>query len=132
MTPQQLEECSETFRHFDRDHINRLEKEQFKAALAALGTAYSDEEFEDIYPKVSKGASSVTFEMFIEHIKSIEEDRTTPEQLAESFKALAQDKLEITEKDMIVGALPPDVIEYFKIVLPRGENGFDYKGYIAN
>ncbi|KAJ3121335.1 hypothetical protein HK098_003775 [Nowakowskiella sp. JEL0407] len=130
LTPQQLEEYTETFRHFDKDHFNRLEKEQFKAAMAALGTGYSDEEFEEIFPKVSKGTANVTFEMFIEHMKSIEEDRTTPEQLVESFRALAQDKPYITDKDMLAGQLPPDVIEYYKKVIPRGEDGFDYKSYI--
>ena len=38
-TPQQLEEFSETFKHFDKDNSNTLKRDEFKAALASEGTA---------------------------------------------------------------------------------------------
>ncbi|KAJ3090105.1 hypothetical protein HK102_004663 [Quaeritorhiza haematococci] len=135
LTPQQLDGYTETFRHFDKDHRNSLGKEEFRAALQAEGLVYPDNEFESkIWPNASRGSSAVVFQQFIDFMKTIAEDRTTPEQLKVSFQALAGDKGYITESDMYMGALPPQVVEYFKQALPRKagmDNGFDYNAYLA-
>lgn len=62
-SPQQLEEYSETFKFFDKDDNNFLTRGEFKAALAAFGSAFSNEvAFEKLFLQVSQGAESINFE----------------------------------------------------------------------
>jgi hypothetical protein len=61
-TPQQLEEYSETFRVFDKDGSNGLERHEFKAALQANCTSIDEAKFEDLFLKLSEGANEINFE----------------------------------------------------------------------
>ena len=65
-------------------------------------------------------------------MKSVEEDKTSADQLMVSFAALAFDKDFITEKDMFVGGLSQQVVEYFKQVMQPKNDGYDYKPYLQN
>lgn len=65
-------------------------------------------------------------------MRSVEEDKTSPDQLQLSFTQLAGDKEFITEADMVMGGLAPQVIEYFKMVMPKKGSGYDYKPYVNN
>ncbi|KAI8814853.1 calponin homology domain-containing protein [Cladochytrium replicatum] len=130
VTPQQLEEYTETFRHFDRDNKNVLSKEEFKAALQAEGTSYTDQEFDRTFKEAAKGSSEISFEKFIAFMRSIDEDKTTPEQLKISFRTLANDKAFITENDLHAGGLASNVVDYLKAAMPKTENGFDYNEYL--
>ncbi|KAJ3046582.1 hypothetical protein HK097_000722 [Rhizophlyctis rosea] len=152
ITPQQLEEYSETFRHFDKDGTNSLKPDEFKAALAAEGTAFGsvstksfvhlvgvrlryaskiqDAEFEKVFQSVAQGREDIIFEQFIAYMKSQQEDRTSPDQLKVSFQTLASDKPYITEQDMYRGGLPQAVVDYFKQVLPPKQDGYDYTGFV--
>ncbi|TPX45442.1 hypothetical protein SeMB42_g02632 [Synchytrium endobioticum] len=135
VSPQQLEEYSETFKHFDKDNTNTLSRHEFKAALQVQGYTYEETEFEKIFNEVAKGGDMVSFEEYINFVRSVEEDKTTPEQLKLSFKTLAGDKSYITEQNMMVGGIPPAVIEMFKATIPRKEGvegGFDYTAYLQN
>lgn len=67
VTPEQLEQYSESFRHFDKDGSNSLVRNEFKAALQAEGTALGDAEFEAEFMKVSGGNNEISFEQ----VKSI-------------------------------------------------------------
>jgi hypothetical protein len=62
VTPEQLEQYSESFRHFDKDTSNSLVRNEFKAALQAEGTALGDAEFEAEFLKVSGGNNEISFE----------------------------------------------------------------------
>lgn len=64
-TPEQLEQYSETFRLFDKDQSNTLKRDEFKAALAAEGTDFSEEAFEKTFLQVSQGTDQITFEQVI-------------------------------------------------------------------
>ncbi|TPX31293.1 hypothetical protein SmJEL517_g05321 [Synchytrium microbalum] len=159
VSPQQLEEYSETFRHFDKDNSNTLSRHEFKAALQVQGYTYDEGEFDKIFADVSKGDDIVSFEEYITFVRSVEEDKTTPEQLKSTFKTLAGDKVEkaveyifewnlhllnsphpslstqsyITEQNFLVGGLQPAVIEMFKATLPKKEGvegGYDYVAYL--
>jgi Ca2+-binding EF-hand superfamily protein len=67
-TPEQLEQYSETFRVFDKDGSNTLIRNEFKAALQAEGTNYSDEEFESTFLKISGGNDEITFDQVLFNI----------------------------------------------------------------
>ncbi|KAJ3035823.1 hypothetical protein HDV00_003358 [Rhizophlyctis rosea] len=131
ITPQQLEEYSETFRHFDKDNTNSLKPDEFKAALAAQGLVLAtDAEFDKVFQTVAKGRDNIIFEQFIDYMKSQQEDRTSPDQLKVSFQTLAGDKPYITEQDMYRGGLPQQVVDYFKQVLPKKDDGYDYAQFV--
>jgi hypothetical protein len=71
VTPEQLEQYSESFRHFDKDNSNSLVRNEFKAALQAEGTALGDAEFEAEFLKVSGGNNEISFEQVIISILSL-------------------------------------------------------------
>ena len=62
LTPQQMEEYSHTFRHFDKDENNSLNADEFRAALQAQGIAYTEEEFKQLFVEVSNGKEEIQFE----------------------------------------------------------------------
>eukprot|EP00842_Homolaphlyctis_polyrhiza_P005238 jgi/Hompol1/5715/HPOL_004659-RA len=130
-TPEQLEEYSETFRHFDKDNSNSLKREEFKAALQSEGTALKDEEFEKTFLGVSQGSDEISFEQFIEYMRHESEDKTTPEQLLVSFQTLAGDKAFVTEADLYKGGIPPAIVEHLKTLFGRKEEGYDYASFVA-
>jgi hypothetical protein len=49
ITPEQLESYGETFKFFDKDNTNSLDKREFKAALQAEGTAFTEEEVDKLF-----------------------------------------------------------------------------------
>lgn len=94
LTPAQLEEFESAFRHFDTDSSNVLDKEEFKACLASFGNVWGEEEFDGIFSQCAgEGGQAVSFENFINFAVSITEDRATPEQLRQSFKTIAGDRV---------------------------------------
>ncbi|KAJ3282534.1 hypothetical protein HK104_010842 [Borealophlyctis nickersoniae] len=137
ITPQQLEEFSETFKHFDKNNLNTLGREEFSAALQAEGTVFAsndsstqDDEFERVFLSASQGKDAINFEQFIDYMRAQQEDRTSPDQLKLSFQTLAGDKPFITEADMYQGGLPQHVVEYLKQALQRKGDGYDYSQFI--
>lgn len=134
VTPQLLEEFESTFRAFDKDQSNSLSAFEFKACLASLGKAYEDEEFDELFAKLSENDETLSFEQFTNYMVSITEDRVTPEQLRESFNEMSGGKNYITEADMRTCQVPEDQIDYLKSVIPASteqpEGGLDYEAYL--
>jgi Ca2+-binding EF-hand superfamily protein len=62
ITPEQMEQYSETFKFFDKDNSNGLVRDEFKAALQAEGTAIEPAQFEDLFLKLSEGQNEISFE----------------------------------------------------------------------
>lgn len=141
LTPQQLEEYTNAFRHFDKDDNNVLNSDEFKGALQAVGVLLSDDEFKNIYEKLHEVHENpqnevieegVSFEKYLNYVRSIAEDKTSPDQLRESFKVLAKDKDYVTEADMYAAGFPAETIEYLKQVVPpkEGTDGYDYVTFL--
>ncbi|CAG8603446.1 9780_t:CDS:10, partial [Paraglomus occultum] len=133
LTPVQLEEFESTFRHFDKDSSNTLSPVEFSAALASLGISYSDAEFASVFNQLSNGAEEATFEQFIRFMVNVTEDKTTPDQLRQSFKAVAGDKQYVTEIDLKRSLLRSDVVNYLKESMPEKGGvvgGYDYEKYL--
>jgi hypothetical protein len=110
LTPAQLEQFESTFRYFDKDESQTLSITEMTAALASLGIVYSDEDLDFIYAQLTEDYGAVTFEAFINLLViyfivfakpmtevifqvDITEDQTSPEQLRESFRGIATDKV---------------------------------------
>jgi Ca2+-binding EF-hand superfamily protein len=132
LTPQQLEGYSETFKHFDKDQSNTLNKSEFKAALQAEGIHLFENDMEKIMKEHGTGAGDLkelNFQQFIDVMRSIEEDRFSPSQLEEAFNALSLNKGFLAEKELLTSTLAPPVLEFFKSNVPKTQDGqgFDYK-----
>ena len=93
LTPAQLEQFESTFRYFDRDETNTLNRPEMAAALASLGIVFSDEDMDYIYDQLLQDYGAVSFEAFINLLVDITEDQTSPEQLREAFQGIAGNKV---------------------------------------
>ncbi|KXS11038.1 hypothetical protein M427DRAFT_138687 [Gonapodya prolifera JEL478] len=133
--PEKLEEYGETFRHFDKDNSNTLNMVEFKASLQALGVGVDENEVEPVFQQMAAGQEEIGFEPFVTYIRSVEEDRTSPDQLRASFKAVAGDKDYITEQDMQRSGLPAETIQSLLQVIPPKAGvpgGYDFIAYLQN
>jgi len=142
LTPQQLEEYTNAFRHFDKDNNNLLNSNEFKAVLQSVGVLLSDDEFTKTYKKLIVNPNhlpdddesvGVPFENYLNYVKSIAEDKTSPDQLREAFKVLAKDKDYVTEADMAAGGFPQATIDYLKNVIPPKDgvpDSYDYSAFL--
>ena len=64
---------------------------------------------------------------------NVTEDKTTPDQLRQSFKAVAGDKQYVTEIDLKRSLLRSDVMNYLKETMPEKGGvvgGYDYEKYL--
>ncbi|KNE64839.1 hypothetical protein AMAG_10174 [Allomyces macrogynus ATCC 38327] len=135
LTPQQLEEFETTFRHFDKDLSNTLNAIEFKASLAGLGIAYTDAEFDQVFTQVSGGTAEINFEQFVQYMRSVTEDKTSsPDQVLAAFQALANAKGHVTEADMRVAHITPEVMTYLREAMPHAngdKDALDYRAFLA-
>lgn len=135
LTPQQLEEFDQTFRAFDKDNTNTLNKLEFRACLNSLGIEENDDEFEKLYSRITENQEFLTFEKFINYMVSVTEDKFSPAQLKQSFLIISNQKEFVTETDLVQSQLPPDQVHYLKSVLPKKEgrdNEYDFGKYLNN
>ncbi|GAB5591055.1 alpha-actinin [Umbelopsis nana] len=131
LTPAQLEEFESTFRYFDKDNSNSLSVAELSAAIASLGFFYEDKEFDRIFSQIAEGQSEASFEQFIHYMVSVTEDKATPEQLCQSFRAIAGDKPYVTELDLKMCMVPVPVIETLKQTMPKSnQDGYDYTAWV--
>ncbi|KAI8978042.1 calponin homology domain-containing protein [Pilobolus umbonatus] len=135
LTPSQLEEFEQTFRYFDKDNTNTLSESEFKYALSSLGIVYENDKLEDVFYDMTNGAEFASFEQFIRFMVSVTEDKTTPDQLIDSFRTMAGEKPYITELDLKMSQIPMKMIDYLKSTMPRSAHiefeGFDYNAYVG-
>lgn len=130
ISPEKLEEFRETFRHFDKDHSNSLDKLEFKACLTSLNQSLSDEKYEKLWNELSGGGSKVEFDKFLDYMIKITEDADNSEQIRDSFKMLSNYKDTITASDLAVHPLEETHIDYLKNNMPGSDDQYDYKTFV--
>jgi len=69
---------------------------------------------------------------FITFMVGVTEDRTSADQVRESFRIVAGDKPFVTELDLKQSMLPPAVVSYLQSTMPQHEsaNGYNYEAYL--
>jgi Ca2+-binding EF-hand superfamily protein len=135
LTPAQLEEFEQAFRYFDKDNSNTLSAMEFNAALASLGVFYDDDDFDQVFSHVTGRQEHASFEQFIRFMVSVTEDKSTPEQIRDSFRTIAGDKPYVTELDLRMCLVPDDIVDHLKIDMPRSsydghQEAMEYHQYI--
>lgn len=139
ISPEQVEEFKETFKHFDHDADDLLSKLEFKSCLSGLGVVEldfegGDKRFESIFNKVAEGSETVDFQKFLKYMISITKDEESQDQIEDSFNILAGGKDHVTVNDMKVGQLSAEQIAHLTSVMPASstvDGAFDYKAYVS-
>ena len=96
---EQMDEFRKSFYHFDRNRTRRLEPKEFKACLVSLGYNIRDDrqgeaDFQRIMSVVDPNHTGyVTFDAFLDFMTREATDTDTAEQVMQSFRILAGDKV---------------------------------------
>lgn len=134
ITQEQLSEFRASFNHFDKNRTGRLNPDEFKSSLVSLGynirsDKQGDVEFRRIMTIVDPNSTGyVAFDAFLDFMTRESTDTDTAEQIIDSFRVLAGDKVryvhcsQITHYNMSLQPfilpddlrreLPPDQAEY--------------------
>lgn len=117
ITQEQLNEFRASFNHFDKSRTGRLAPDEFKSCLISLGYSVGQDkqgeiDFQRILSIVDPNASGyVQFDCFLDFMTRESTDVDTAEQVIDSFRILAADKMYILPEELR-RELPPDQAEY--------------------
>ena len=96
---EQLNEFRASFNHFDKNRLGRLTPEEFKSCLVSIGYSIGkdrqgEQDFQRITRAVDPNSTGfVTFDAFLDFITRESTDTDTAEQVIDSFRILAGDKV---------------------------------------
>lgn len=99
ITQEQLTEFRSSFNHFDKNRTGRLAPEEFKSCLVSLGYSIGkdrqgDMDFQRILAVVDPNSTGyVHFDAFLDFMTRESTDTDTAEQVIDSFRILASDKV---------------------------------------
>jgi Ca2+-binding EF-hand superfamily protein len=135
LTPAQLQEFRECFKHFDKDEDQLLSRLELGACLKSLGEDLSFEEggkLDQILGAIDgDGDGKVTFEEFANYMERVSSGSDTPDSIKHAFKTLAGDKDFVTEADLRA-VLPAEKVAYCLAHMkayPGVDGGFDYNSF---
>ena len=101
ITQEQLNEFRASFNHFDKSRTGRLAPDEFKSCLISLGYSVGQDkqgeiDFQRILSIVDPNASGyVQFDCFLDFMTRESTDVDTAEQVIDSFRILAADKVKL-------------------------------------
>jgi len=133
ITPEQVAEFESSFRHFDANKNNQLDKQEFKAALAALSVPFKDEKaFDTTFGVVAEAGTHVSLAQFVKYMSSLQEDKDTPDQVKESFRSLADNGDTISAGQLGIPPLGEDDVKYLTSEMPQasGSTNYDYIAFV--
>merc|ERR1711971_1311734 len=117
ITQEQLNEFRASFNHFDKSRSGRLAPDEFKSCLISLGYSVGQDkqgeiDLQRILSIVDPNNSGyVQFDCFLDFMTRESTDVDTAEQVIDSFRILAADKMYILPEELR-RELPPDQAEY--------------------
>merc|ERR1711922_88903 len=106
ITQEQLNEFRASFNHFDKSRTGRLNPEEFKNCLISLGYSVGQDkqgeiDFQRILSIVDPNNSGyVQFDCFLDFMTRESTDVDTAEQVIDSFRILAADKMYILPEEL--------------------------------
>jgi len=131
LSDEKKKEIEESFTHFDSNKSQSLDKAEFKAALSAMSVFFSnDAQLDQTFAQVSGGAPSVSKEQYIAYVESKYKDIDTPEQIKESFRAVADGAAYITPQQLNVRPLTQEDVDYLQQNMPQTDQGLDYAAFV--
>jgi len=130
---EKLQEFNDSFKHFDKDNDNALDKNEFRAALQAMSIPFKNEEgFNKVFSETSEGGTKINMTQYIRFLTDIYEDRDTADSIRGAFKAMADEGSAITEAQLNTPPLTEQDVSYLSSTMPRDTSGraFDYNKFI--
>lgn len=115
ITQEQLNEFRSSFNHFDKNRSGRLAPEEFKSCLVSLGYSIGKDrqgemDFQRILAVVDPNNTGyVHFDAFLDFMTRESTDTDTAEQVIDSFRILASDKVSGRGKE---GELVREIIDF--------------------
>jgi len=136
ITEDQMKELRDSFKHFDKNNDQLLDRNEFRSCLLSSGydVPESGEQFDIIMAQVDPTGAGVSFEAFVNFMSKDKVDTNSSEQFKESFRMLAGGKDFITA-DEIRRELSPQTAEYVLSKIqpyPDVDGGLDYQGLAAD
>jgi len=132
VSKEQLQDFLDTFKHFDKSKMGKLDKNSFKAACAAAGEDIPDNQLDSTFLKFDNdGDGFIQFEEFISFMSQVVKEGTGYEDIIESFAEIAGGKDFITEAQLRTN-LEAEEAEFLIKNMPKVSGGFDYKQYAKN
>jgi len=129
VSKEQLQEFHDTFKHFDKQNRNKLNKLEFKAACASVGEDIPDQTMESTFKVYDKDDDGfISFEEFIDFMSNIVKEGTGYDDVVESFRAITGGK-DIISAVQLTGNLEKSEAEYLMKVMPPADGGFDFVAY---
>lgn len=107
ITQEQLNEFRASFNHFDKTRTGRLNPDEFKSCLISVGynirnDRQGENDFRRIMSRVDPNNTGyVTFDAFLDFMTRESTDSDTAEQIIDSFRILASDKVRLILSKMI-------------------------------
>ncbi|CEG81045.1 hypothetical protein RMATCC62417_15294 [Rhizopus microsporus] len=105
---------NQTFRCFDKDNASTLSVSESKYALSSLGVVYDNGKLENIFYTITNDNDFVTYKQFIRFMALVTEDKSTSDQIRESFRTMAGDKPYVTELDLKMSQISMKMTDYLK------------------
>jgi actinin alpha len=131
LSDEKKKEIEDSFNHFDSNKSKTLDKAEFKAALSAMSVFFSsDSELDSTFASVAAGGTAVTKDQYIAYVESKYKDIDTPEQIKESFRAVADGAAYITPQQLNVRPLTQEDVQYLETAMPAVSGGLDYSAFV--
>jgi len=133
ISQEQLNEFKDTFKAFDKDKSNTLEKHEFKACLSALGYDATDDAVNKLVGELGKQVpGKIVFDEFVDYMISKTQNVDSPNTIKDSFKEVASGKDYITQDDLKkVPGLSKETIEYLLSNMKNlGDGKYDYSNFV--
>jgi len=131
LSDEKKKEIEDSFNHFDTNKSQSLDKAEFKAALSAMSVFFSsDAELDKTFGQVSGGAPAVSKQQYVAYVENKYKDIDTPDQIKESFRAVADGSAYITPQQLNVRPLTEEDIAYLQQNMPSTDQGLDYGAFV--
>jgi len=131
LSDEKKKEIEDSFNHFDTNKSKTLDKAEFKAALSAMSVFFSsDAELDSTFGQVAQGGAAVTKEQYMGFVENKYKDIDTPEQIKESFRAVADGAAYITPDQLNVRPLTKEDVDYLRSAMPSTSQGLDYGAFV--
>jgi len=131
VSPEQVNEFKEVFKHFDKNGDASLSRVELKACLQALGDEPTDSEMDNIMRDLDPETKGVGFEAFSNFMIKRHKDSDSKEEILIAFKELANDKEFVSEEDLRK-VMTNEKVAFLLERMPKHSNGqgYDYKAWV--
>jgi len=131
VSPEQLNEFKEVFKHFDKNHDGTLGRVEFKACLQALGDEPTESELDKIMSSVDPENKGIGLQAFSNFMIQRNKDSDSKDEILIAFKELANDKDFVSEQDLRK-VMTNERVAFLLERMPKYHNGegYDYKAWV--